>query len=58
LEIEFMPCKQAYETGFEGMQRRLPDTSKTETIIGNQPRVNLRQMLEHMIAFQRDAVPR
>ena len=57
-EIQFIPYEQAYEAGFEDMQRRLPDISKIENIIGYQPTADLRQMLEHVVAFQRDGVAR
>ena len=52
-ELRFIPYEQAYEAGFEDMQRRLPDISKIQNLIGYQPTVNLREMLERVIAFER-----
>jgi len=45
-EIVFVPYEQAYETGFEDMQRRLPDI------------LDLPEMLEHIIAFYRKKLGR
>jgi len=36
-EIVFVPYEQAYESGFEDMPRRLPDTAKVPHLIGYRP---------------------
>jgi len=52
-EIQLIPYEQAYEAGFEDMQRRLPDISKIQRIIEYQPTVGLREMLERIIVHHR-----
>jgi UDP-glucose 4-epimerase len=48
-EIVFVPYEQAYEEGFEDMQRRIPDTGKIEKLIGYRPTVSLERILERVI---------
>jgi UDP-glucose 4-epimerase len=48
-EIVFVPYDQAYEEGFEDMQRRVPDTRKLREITGYQPKFTLEQTLERVI---------
>ena len=49
--IQYVPCDQAYEAGFEDMPRRVPDISKIRTLIGFEPKLELddiiRRVLEH-----------
>ena len=52
-EIQFIPYEQAYEAGFEDMQRRLPDTTKLRKLIGYRPTLDLGNMLEAIIASQK-----
>jgi len=40
-EIIFVPYDEAYEAGFEDMQRRRPDTSKINGLLGWSPTRNL-----------------
>jgi UDP-glucose 4-epimerase len=49
-EILFVPYHQAYEEGFEDMQRRIPDTGKIEKLVGYRPTVSLDRILERVIA--------
>jgi UDP-glucose 4-epimerase len=49
-EIQLIPYDQAYEAGFEDMRRRVPDTSKIETLIGWKPTFSLDQTLDEVIA--------
>lgn len=51
--IKYIPYSQAYGQGFDDMQRRLPCLKKVKAVIGYQPKVNLDQMLEHIIADKR-----
>lgn len=48
-EIQIIPYEQAYGGGFEDMQRRLPDISKIQSLIGYQPSMNLTEMLRIII---------
>ncbi len=52
--ITFLPYDQAYEAGFEDMQRRVPDTSKIRELIGYQPTFGLDEILRDVIAYQRE----
>jgi UDP-glucose 4-epimerase len=52
-DIVFVPYDRAYEAGFEDMPRRLPDISKIQALIGYQPTLDLPEMLERIIAFER-----
>ncbi len=53
-EIVFVPYDQAYESGFEDMARRLPDITKVSRLIGYAPTVDLPEMLERIIAYERE----
>ncbi len=48
-DIVFVPYEKAYEEGFEDMQRRIPDTSKVEKLVGFRPTVSLDGILERVI---------
>jgi UDP-glucose 4-epimerase len=50
-EIVLVPYDTAYEEGFEDMQRRVPDLSKIRSLIGYEPRVQLDEILERVIAY-------
>jgi len=50
-EIQCIPYDQAYEAGFEDMHRRLPDITKLRQTIGYEPTLDLRQMLQRIIAL-------
>jgi UDP-glucose 4-epimerase len=56
--ITFIPYEQAYEAGFEDMQRRLPDISKLKALIGWEPRISLEQTLARVIDSLRPASSR
>ncbi|MCK5406222.1 MAG: GDP-mannose 4,6-dehydratase [Candidatus Krumholzibacteria bacterium] len=53
-EIVFVSYDQAYEAGFEDMHRRLPDLAKIEELVGYKPTLDLREMLERIIAYYKD----
>ncbi len=56
--IIYVPYDQAYEEGFEDMQRRIPDTTKAFNLIGFKPSVRLEQVLKMVIAeFQQKLLP-
>ncbi|NLG26891.1 MAG: NAD-dependent epimerase/dehydratase family protein [Chloroflexi bacterium] len=51
--IVLVPYDQAYETGFEDMRRRVPDTGRIRALIGWQPRLSLDAILDSVIAYER-----
>ena len=53
-QIVFTPYEQAYEPGFEDVPRRLPDISKIQNFIGYQPTLDLPDMVQRIIAHERD----
>jgi len=53
-EIVLVPYEEAYEPGFEDMPRRVPDISKIARLIDYRPRLDLTDMLERIIAHERD----
>lgn len=53
--IVHVPYDKAYETGFEDMERRVPDLSKIRRWLGYAPRHQLRDILEDVIVHERRA---
>ncbi|GAA0350969.1 GDP-mannose 4,6-dehydratase [Actinoallomurus spadix] len=51
--IRFVPYDQAYESGFEDMQRKVPDTSKLRVLTGWLPRRSLDDILTDAIGHAR-----
>jgi UDP-glucose 4-epimerase len=48
-EIVHIPYDKAYESGFEDMPRRVPDTTKLQNLIGFRPTVELDEILTRVI---------
>jgi len=48
-EITIVPYEEAYEPGFEDMQRRIPDTSKIRSLLGWHPTKSLTEILSDVI---------
>lgn len=48
--VAIIPYGQAYEAGFEDMERRVPDTSKLRDLTGWRPRFSLDEILDQTIA--------
>ena len=48
-KIEYIPYEKAYEEGFEDMQRRIPDTSKINRLIGFKPSYTLKQIIKDIV---------
>jgi len=48
-EITIVPYEEAYEPGFEDMQRRVPDTSKIRSLLGWHPTKSLAEILSDVI---------
>ena len=49
--IELVPYDRAYEEGFEDMQRRVPDLSKLHALTGYEPKVQLDEILDRVVAY-------
>ena len=49
--IILVPYEDAYEPGFEDMQRRVPDISRVGNTIGWKPRVSLEETLRRVIEY-------
>jgi len=47
--IQYIPYDQAYEAGFEDMQRRVPDTSKVKNLVGFRTTYDTRQIVQSVI---------
>ena len=52
-KITFVPYHQAYEHGFEDMQRRLPDCTKVAELVGFAPTRSLDDIIGEVLAEQR-----
>ncbi len=50
-EVVLVPYDQAYEEGFEDMQRRVPELGKLRALTGYEPRVHLDEILDQVIAY-------
>ena len=48
-EVVHIPYDRAYESGFEDMPRRVPDTTKLQSLIGFRPTVELDETLMRVI---------
>jgi UDP-glucose 4-epimerase len=53
-DIVLVPYEEAYGAGFEDMPRRMPDISKIQRLIGYRPVLGLPEMLERVIAYERE----
>jgi UDP-glucose 4-epimerase len=51
--IAHIPYAEAYEEGFEDMERRVPDVSKIKALTGWEPALGLEQIIEDAIEFER-----
>lgn len=52
-KIRYIPYDEAYEEGFEDMQRRVPDTTRVKELIGFQPTVGLEEIIRLVAEEQR-----
>ena len=50
--IVHIPYDEAYEEGFEDMERRVPDVSKIKALTGWEPALGLEQIIEDAIEFE------
>jgi UDP-glucose 4-epimerase len=53
--IEMMDYEKAYPAGFEDMQRRVPDISKIERVLGWKPQIGLVQIIKDIAAHNTGA---
>jgi UDP-glucose 4-epimerase len=54
-QIVHIPYDEAYEEGFEDMERRVPDTSKLRTLTGWEPTLGLDRIVDDVIESERSA---
>ena len=52
-ELQLVPYSEAYGSGFEDMQRRVPDISKISNAIGWEPTISLERIIYDVAAFIR-----
>jgi UDP-glucose 4-epimerase len=52
-KLRFVPYAEAYEEGFEDMQRRVPDTTRARDLVGFQPTVSLDEIIRMVVEEQR-----
>ncbi|MFC1699096.1 GDP-mannose 4,6-dehydratase [Candidatus Omnitrophota bacterium] len=52
--IVYIPYDQAYEEGFEDMQRRVPEIKKIQNLINYRPTFNLESILKSVIKYFKD----
>lgn len=57
-EIRYVPYDQAYRPGFEDMRRRVPSLERIQRLIGYSPSRSLIDILDDMIAWQRNRTNR
>lgn len=56
-EITFVPYDEAYEEGFEDMDRRIPDLTRIDAQIGWRPSRTLDEIIDDVIEFTRSPTP-
>ena len=52
-KIKYVSYEEAYEEGFEDMQRRVPDTTRAHDLVGFEPTVGLDDIIHAVIEDQR-----
>jgi UDP-glucose 4-epimerase len=52
-KIRYVPYDEAYEEGFEDMQRRVPDTTRARELVGFEPTVGLDEIIRMVVQDQR-----
>lgn len=50
-KLEYIPYEKAYEEGFEDMQRRVPDTTKLNKLIGFKPTHTLSEIIKDIVKY-------
>jgi nucleoside-diphosphate-sugar epimerase len=54
--IRHMSYEEAYEPGFEDLQRRVPDTTRIRRLIGWEPRLSVADIIIDVLAYERQAI--
>jgi nucleoside-diphosphate-sugar epimerase len=54
-EIKLVPYDEAYQPGFEDMERRVPSIEKISALVGYKPRVRLQEIIQRVIDSKRQA---
>lgn len=54
--IEYLPYQHVYGEGFEDMKRRVPDITKISNLIGWQPKMELDELLQEVIEYEKAAM--
>jgi len=49
--IDYIKYEDAYEDGFEDMQKRMPDLTRVKETIGYEPQINLDQIIQRVVDF-------
>ena len=57
-KVRFVPFHEAYAPGFEDMQRRVPDTTRINQLLGWTPTRKLNEILTAIIEFEREHLKR
>ena len=57
-DVRYVPYDQAYRPGFEDMRRRVPCLDKVQKLVGYKPQRSLDEILDDMIAWQRQNIIR
>lgn len=55
-KIIYIPYEEAYEEGFEDMERRVPDISKIHNLIGFKPTVDLNGIVKDVVNYIKDNI--
>ena len=55
--MDYIPYEEAYEEGFEDMQRRVPDTTKINKLIGFKLTFTLSEIIEDIVRYLRTIKP-
>ena len=53
-EIQLIPYDEAYQPGFEDMERRVPSIEKIARLVGYKPKVKLQQIVSRTVAYRRE----
>jgi UDP-glucose 4-epimerase len=52
-EIQLIPYEEAYQPGFEDMDRRVPNITKLSQLVGYKPKYRLKEIVSQVIASRR-----
>jgi UDP-glucose 4-epimerase len=52
-KVRYVPYEEAYEEGFEDMQRRVPDTTRARELIGFAPTAKLDDIIRMVVEYHR-----